>query len=228
MYGNGDIQRKRNKVVVLLMLQPRNFIKTIENLIQRGHRTAYIWEEIRNFCTQLQVEEEDFLDYLRFSNDPYPFWFLGFFYEWGIGTEINASEGFRLYQQAAQQNSDIGQLFSGYCFESGIGTDPDPSEAFHYFQISANQQNSCAEMNLARCYRYGIGIKKDLRCSIFWNKIAILHGNITASDVLAKCYMYGFGVSKNLFNAIHLLRRTNTEWSHMLLDSLFHNKQSIL
>lgn len=228
IWTNEPYVKKMNEVVVQI-LQLKYLVKSVEEFLQRGEGGIYISNEIRKFISQRsQMDEEEFLDHFEALIGSKPLWLLGFFYEWGIGTGLDLFKAFRLYQEAAQQNSDIGQLFSGLCLESGLGTDPDAAKAFKYYQISANQHNSCAQVNLGRCYRYGIGVKKDSRCSFYWNKIAKMQGNILASCAVAKCYMNGFGVSKNLFDAIRLLRTTDTERSRLLLASLFNNKQSLL
>ena len=64
----------------------------------------------------------------------------------------------KLYRQAAEQGSSVGQCNLGYCMLKGIGIRPDPAQAVYWFRKAAEGGSGRAMCLLGDCYREGQGV----------------------------------------------------------------------
>ena len=67
----------------------------------------------------------------------------------------------KLYRQAAEQGSSVGQCNLGYCMLKGIGIRPDPAQAVYWFRTAAEGGSGRAMCLLGDCYREGQGVEAD-------------------------------------------------------------------
>lgn len=127
---------------------------------------------------------------------------VGFFYEHGLGTEIDLEQAFLWYEKAAGNNHFPAFYEMGRFYESGKGVAPDMEKAFIYYRIAANRGMKEAQMKLSEMYRNGLGIRRSYRLAFSWMKKAADQGDANAQYSIACKYLRGDGVKPNRRSAI--------------------------
>ncbi|CAG8584583.1 6772_t:CDS:1 [Ambispora gerdemannii] len=122
---------------------------------------------------------------------------LGYLNNYGLGTFIDTTLAFKLYEKTALAGVPYGQARLGYCYDKRIGTLQNFNEAFCWYKLAAEQNNLAAQCLLASYYGNGYGTNKDLEKSVYWYTRAAEAGQPNAQYALARRYMQGVGVERN-------------------------------
>ena len=101
---------------------------------------------------------------------------IGYFYESGIGIELNLKNAFYWYQKSAENENKFAQYNLGRCYKDGIGVEKDEAKAFEWYEKSAKQDYSNAQNSLGVFYKNDRGVKKKYRKS-----------NLLVSRISRKC-----------------------------------------
>lgn len=122
---------------------------------------------------------------------------MSYFYEDGVGTEIDEKSAFKYAKQAADQGNAVEQYRVSYCYKNGIGTEIDEKSAFKYAKQAAERCNAIAQNYVGFFYENGIGTKKDEKLAFEHYKQAADQGLALAQHNVGCCYAYGKGTEKN-------------------------------
>jgi uncharacterized protein len=88
---------------------------------------------------------------------------LGFFYERGIGTEVDAAKAVEWYQKGADQNQPAGLHNLAYSYENGeLGLPKDLAKSHELYLRAVELEYAPSIHNLARQYIYGEGAAMDV------------------------------------------------------------------
>ena len=87
-----------------------------------------------------------------------------------LGRGITPEEGFRWYEELAQQGNMVAKVQEGHCRLRGIGVQRDPEKSFR--MIRAAVENGCKELetDLIECYVEGIGTPANVRTALEYMK----------------------------------------------------------
>ncbi len=171
----------------------------MEQAAKQGHFFAKCWlillepkeheKEIKNVFTELKEKSDK-------GNAEAQF-FLGLFYNNGIGTLKDEKKAFTLYQKSAEQGHVVAQCNLGLCYVNGIGTSKDTKKAFFWFQKAAEQGAADAQHYLGFCYMNGEGTTKDEQKAFFWTQKSAEQGNAVAQCNWGFHYKNGIGTVKD-------------------------------
>ena len=136
---------------------------------------------------------------------------LGFYYDFGIGTEFNKSKAFELYNIAAEKGHITAQYYLGISYQLGEGIDKDEKKAFEIMknlvEKDEEKENLDAHFQLGYYYDYGIGTEVNKSKAIDLYKVAAKKGDIIAQYILGKCYESGEGsIYKDEEKAFEIMR----------------------
>src|SRR5205823_7989329 len=123
--------------------------------------------------------------------------YLGYCYEFKIGTENNENKFIELYQKAANNGNMTAKLYLANCYRLGKGIEKDEFEAFKYYKILAEKEIADAQHQLGNCFYYGIGTKLDKAQAFCWYEKATSNGNIIAKYILEQSYNKKINAKKN-------------------------------
>ena len=130
---------------------------------------------------------------------------LGFFYESGIGAEVDFDEAIYWYQQAANQGNADAKYYLGSCFSAGIGVLPDILRAVELYTDAAEAGNAAAQNNLGYFFMKGFGVKKDYSEAEKWYKKSVASGYPAAKFNLAYFYEKGYAGKAKVVKTQELL-----------------------
>ncbi|CAJ0840043.1 10391_t:CDS:2 [Entrophospora sp. SA101] len=174
------------------------FMTKIE--INNHHHVTKI---LMNYITQNDANSIELFDYMQDCDDDVNVnnikLILGFFYQCGIGTKIDAKIAFNIYLNLSNygvKDKIVGYLL-GYCYHHGIGIQQDLNQAFQWYLISAENGNSNAQRNVGCCYHYEIDEIRDYNKAFEWYLKSAENGNGGAQFIVGFCYHYVIGVEKN-------------------------------
>src|SRR5207237_87759 len=92
------------------------------------------------------------------------FWLIGFFYTYGIETEIRKTG--KMYHKSAEQGYAVGQCSLGVCYKKGTGVEKNIQKAVELYQKAAEQGDAAAQNNLGVCYENGTGVEKNIQKAV--------------------------------------------------------------
>jgi TPR repeat protein/S1-C subfamily serine protease len=118
------------------------------------------------------------------------------------GWDQNATERFRLFQQAAEQGHVDAQSRLGGMYLMGLGVSQDRGKAAEWFSKAAEQGHAGAQDNLAMLYSWGDGVPQDSAKALEWLTRAADQGYANAQNNLGIRLRDGDGVAKNAKNAM--------------------------
>jgi TPR repeat protein len=131
---------------------------------------------------------------------------LGYYYDKGIGTEINKIKAFELYKIAAEKGHNVAQYNLGLLYENGEGIEKNLKKAIYWYNKAAENGNEDAQYNLGNCYRTGNGMEKDEKKAFeIYQKLA-KQSYIDAQFQLGKCFDNGIGTEINKMKAFELYK----------------------
>jgi len=132
-------------------------------------------------------------------------YYLGIFYEKGIGVEKNEQMGFDYYDKSAKKGQSIVSKYAlGTCYEKGIGIEENKQMAFHWYQEAANNGHAIAQHNLGNFYRLGIHDQRDYDMAFRYYNLSAQNEYIPAISLLGYCYLEGIGTIVNKKMALEL------------------------
>ena len=120
-------------------------------------------------------------------------WEMGHRYSLGCGVLKDATEAFKWYNKAAEQEYDLALFDLGCCYKDGVGVPKNYGEAIKYFRKSAEKNYGPAQ------YELGLYFKNMASCShtdaaihaLYWFSLAAEDGVVEARMEMARAYYYG-------------------------------------
>ena len=122
---------------------------------------------------------------------------LGYLFETGRGTAVNAREAFGWYKKAAQQDDPLAQWLAGRMIYAGSVPGRDLNEASAFFQSAADHGDAFGEYLLGRVKLD----RQDYPNAVAWLGKAAQQGLPQAQEQLAKLLRDGQGVAQDKFEA---------------------------
>ncbi|CAG8681414.1 29912_t:CDS:2, partial [Racocetra persica] len=146
---------------------------------------------------------------------------IGFFYEYGIGTDVNHYMAYDMYSKAVKEicvplneqdnllnnllkeNQRIGLISLGLLYKYGKGIEVNQLKAFRLFLKSVSKGsilgigNAKAQTIVGYCYQYGEGIYESNKLAFDWYTKSAKNGNTLGLVHLAECHLNGIGIPKN-------------------------------
>ena len=133
---------------------------------------------------------------------------LGYLYEAGKGTELDACKAVEWYKKSADTGNATAQYNLACCYKNGKGVEKSLSEAVRLFTASAEQGNVYAQYALAFRHLSGEGTPQSNDEYIKWITKSAFGGNLNAQYALGCDYFEATnGVEKNIEKAEILLKR---------------------
>ncbi|CAJ0845018.1 8587_t:CDS:2, partial [Entrophospora sp. SA101] len=152
---------------------------------------------------------------------------LGFFYQCGIGTKIDAKIAFNIYLNISSygvKDKIVGYLI-GYCYHYGIGIQQDLNQVLQWYLKSAENGNTengngGAQFMVGFCYHYVIGVEKNYDKAFEWYLKSAEKENGNGQYSVGNCYHYGIGTKKNYNKAF--------QWYLMSAENMYSNVKIVL
>lgn len=116
---------------------------------------------------------------------------IGFYYEYGLGIQIDLKEAVRYYQKAADKGDSYSLYQLGWCYQNGKGVNIDLTKAFEYFKAAAEKDYTAAFNPLAMCYLKGRGVQADSKKALEYLKEGARKGDIQSIYQLGLYYYQG-------------------------------------
>ncbi|HEY5673980.1 MAG TPA: caspase family protein [Malonomonas sp.] len=92
----------------------------------------------------------------------------------------------KVWQEKADQNDVLAQIYVGEIYEKGLGTRPNYQLAAEWYRRAAEQGSSRAQINLAHLYEQGLGVKQDkLAALTLYRKAGGLPGELNLDGAAA-------------------------------------------
>lgn len=124
---------------------------------------------------------------------------LGFFYERGIGTEVNEALAVEWYEKAAAHNQPAGLHNLGYAYQEGIlGLPKDIAKAKELYLRAVEMEYPSSIHNLSRMYIYGDGVDQDVELGRALLERAVTLGHPEAAADLGYMLATGDGLPIDL------------------------------
>ena len=196
-----DIKKNKFTISSIENIQEKILRDLIEEFVNqlyfKRQNELYIFEKfkpdwLRKFIKIKNVDSKDLLGMMlkhKLNNDYFTS-YIGYFYQYGIGTEVDKYRSLSYYFQATNLystnqlennsleviNQSIGQCFLAIFYKKGIIVSKDvrmmiefgyeigknERRAFEWFLKSAEKGNSDVQYWVAICYSNGIGIEEDV------------------------------------------------------------------
>ncbi|CAB4391859.1 unnamed protein product [Rhizophagus irregularis] len=182
-------------------------------------------EFMNNFLFEYDLDPKDVLDIMT-NNSENIFCYsslIGFYYQYGIGCEINKIKAYEVFFNAVKNNQKV--ILDQFSFdqknETIIFCNDDIKELnelvlpyfyclFLYKDIISHRKNNyklhirnaekgdnVSQYYVGNCYRYGINIKRDYNKAIEWYVKSSEGGNIKAIYKLGSFYYFGHNLIKD-------------------------------
>ncbi|RIB26924.1 kinase-like domain-containing protein [Gigaspora rosea] len=171
-------------------------------------KTSQITKNLTNYFETNQIDP--FLIFNQLAYQDYNFSMIGYFYEHGIGTDVDYHKAFWMYKLSSESdiniddsslvgnfnlnNYIIGKISLGLLYSTGKGVDMDKCMTFKLFLESAEMGSSIGQYYVGSCYLCSdYGIERDEKKSFEWFLKSAVNGNSEAQNQVAKCYINGTG-----------------------------------
>ena len=142
---------------------------------------------------------------------------LGFFYERGIGTEVNDALALEWYEKAAAHNHPAGLHNLGYAYEQGLfGLTKDLAKAKELYLRAVEMEYPSSIHNLAHMYLYGEGAEQDVELGRALMERAVTLGHPEAAADMGYILATGDGLPVDLERAreVYLIGAANgIDWA---------------
>ncbi|CAG8603512.1 1952_t:CDS:2 [Cetraspora pellucida] len=144
---------------------------------------------------------------------------IGFFYEYGIGTNVDYYKAFDMYKKAADEfrftyslnkndyflitddllksNQFIGLISLGILYIYGKGVLVNKQKAFQLFLKSVVRGSILGQCYIGDCYHYGYGVNVDHSQSFDWYFKSAKDGNARAQNAIGYSYQLGEKILKS-------------------------------
>lgn len=159
--------------------------------LELGDYYLYDYDQLNEYEKALSLYLEAYNNYEVISDG------LGICYEYGLGTEANASEAFKYYEIAANKNNKNAMYRLGKCYLSGTGTRKNESQAYHWFATAANYGDIPSQFNAGLLLLKGNGVAVNKEEGIKLIRQAAEQNHAAAQFELGNCYLMGDGVEES-------------------------------
>ncbi|RIB30088.1 hypothetical protein C2G38_2153718 [Gigaspora rosea] len=158
---------------------------------------------------------------------------IGFFYEYGIGTEVNYNKAFEMYKEAAddscftfndslndlsyflKENQFIGLISLGSLYTLGKGIAINQQKAFQLFLKSVAKGSILGNCYVGDCYYFGRGVIENKIQSFYWSLKAAEEGNARAQNVVGYSYQCGEGTFKDENKALEWYEKSAEKGNYL-------------
>lgn len=113
----------------------------------------------------------------------------------------NASEGFRWFVAAAQQEHVEAINMVGRCYDLGWGTPVDKVRAAEWFRAASLRGLDWGMYNYATALALGAGVQEDKAAALHWFEKAAILGNAKAMNFIGSFHEDGWIVPKDMAKA---------------------------
>ncbi|MGB0495714.1 MAG: tetratricopeptide repeat protein, partial [Kangiellaceae bacterium] len=127
---------------------------------------------------------------------------LGYYYEKGIGTDIELENATRLYKLASELGNYQGSYNYGYMLINGYGVERDYVEAMNQFLLADKNNHISSANQIGLLYENGHGVEKDYGEALTWFTKAANNDYKYAFYNLGRFYEYGLGVKEDKKHAL--------------------------
>ena len=151
---------------------------------------------LKLFIEKQNIDSEKLLEMMLKHNQSNFYFtsFIGYFYQYGIGTEIIKQKSLAYYFQSTNLyftkkpgdnsleiiNQSIGQYFLAIFYNKGIMVPKDIIMMFEWGIKSAQLGNVFAQLNISSCYYFGYGTDKNKQKAFEWLLTSAENGNNNA------------------------------------------------
>ena len=111
---------------------------------------------------------------------------VGWAYQKGLGTEIDANQAVEWYKKGVDKGSAAAMNNLAKCYEDAFGVDADIDRAFELFQQSADKGFSRGCYHIGRFYENGLGVDADIDEAKEWYQKAADKGDKDAKAALER------------------------------------------
>jgi TPR repeat protein len=223
------------------------FMKYIKELLQElytfllniSHKNEinYLYNRINNFLFEYDLDTKYVFKILTSNSQNIICYssLIGFFYQYGIGCEVDEIKAFEIYSNTIKNdhksilnqfsfyqknetiifyNDDIKKLneiitqyfYSLFLYKDVIFYRVDTNYKLHI--KNAEKGDNVSQHYIGNCYYYGINMRKNYNKAIEWYLKSSEGGNIKAMYMLACCYAHGSGVKKDEKKAFELYSKS--------------------
>jgi hypothetical protein len=219
--GESQASKSKNKFIIKNISNIKE--KVLKDLIEEFVDRLYLKTEFQNkvdafeefkpdwlklFIEKRNLDSKNLLEMMlkHDQSESYFTGYIGYFHQYGIGTEEDKSRSFGFYFQASYFikdledntleiiNQSISQYFLATFYKEGFTiVSKDAKMMFECGFQSAQLGNVMAQMNIGRCYLNGYGTEKDDQKAFEWFLKSSENGNNDAQCEVALCYKKGTG-----------------------------------
>ena len=138
--------------------------------------------------------------------------YLGYSYEYGIGTDIDLSKAISYYNEAATSQSEdlrdqyginIANVTLGLMYMNGNGVDSDSTKALEYFTIASDRGFSNAMYYIGQMYENGMEVDQDYEIAMDYYMQAADLDYAPALNQIGYLYFNGYGVDVDFSSAVY-------------------------
>jgi len=141
-------------------------------------------------------------------------YFLGYFYENGIGADQDYERALELYNTVASMDKDelaTEELYAyhsaltrlGILYLNGWGVEQDRETGTDYIKQAADDGFSMAEYYMGLVYEMGYGVDKDYETAMEWFSLAAAKEYAPALNQIGYMYFNGYGVDADYEQAVY-------------------------
>lgn len=211
----------------------------MHGLLERNIEKALYWFEKTNGFPQSQIELGNYYmyDYDELDESEKAFAYyksaadngvytegLGLCYEYGVGVEENASEAFKAYELAAEDDHTAGKYHLGRSYLEGTIVKQDNEKAFNWFHNAAQEEHVSAQYYTGSMLMAGKGTAMNKEEGLEWLNKAAEEDHGDAQFELGNCYLMEDGVEENEETAMYWFERAAGN-GHEQAMKLTGNKQ---
>jgi TPR repeat protein len=140
----------------------------METSAKNGYLDAQLYLGNFYLIEQTLNYEKAFYYYSLANSDATAQYILGYFYENGLGVEVDYEKAVYWYEKSADQNHPQAQLALGRMYHEAKGVPEDFSKSAYWLKVAAEQGDRDIQYLLAICYEKGIGVLADSYLSTYW------------------------------------------------------------
>jgi TPR repeat protein len=199
----------------------KDFYKKIVNINDfNAIRTFEV--NIKEWIKKINNKNSNEIKRLMRNHEKNEIWFssiIGFFYEYGIGCNMDKNKALELYLLNIKKEEDydynddynesfdilkniniiIGKYLLSLFYYKDIILDKIIQSNFNKYLESAMKGDPMAQYNLGRCYQYGQGVTQSYVKAFEWYYKSAINECAEGQNSLGECYYHGIGTTKDYF-----------------------------
>jgi hypothetical protein len=121
---------------------------------------------------------------------------VGQFYQFGIGVDVNFEDAFKMYAAAADRGYANSMYRCGEFYERGLGVAKDYVRAYEYYEQAVTDAPD-AKTAIGRLHENGLGVGQDMSEALRWYEQGAQSGSVDGMLSLGRVYRTGAGVRKD-------------------------------